>query len=77
MRSTHLRRLGILTIVLLGAACSRQPTQSDGNGPGNADGAGGRADPPTAPAFDGDRSEPAPAPEAAPEPNPATTPEPN
>lgn len=38
--------------VLLIAACGRQQTNSDGNGPGNADGAGGREDPPTAPATD-------------------------
>lgn len=44
---------GIATLImmtLLAAACSRQPTNSEGNGPGTADGVGGREDPPTAPA---------------------------
>lgn len=40
----------LLLMTLLTAACGRQQTNSDGNGPGNADGAGGREDPPTAPA---------------------------
>lgn len=42
---------------LLLAACGREATQSDGNGPGNADGLGGREDPPTAPAMQGSESE--------------------
>jgi hypothetical protein len=37
---------------LLAAACGRQQTNSDGNGPGNADGAGGREDSATAPATE-------------------------
>ena len=40
--------LALMTIGL--AACAREPANSDGNGPGNADGTGGRQDPPTAPA---------------------------
>lgn len=32
---------------LLFAACAKEPANSDGNGPGNADGIGGREDPPT------------------------------
>lgn len=43
---------GLLLVMLLAAACGREQTNSDGNGPGNADGAGGRADPPMAPAND-------------------------
>ena len=35
---------------LLLAACGREATHSDGNGPGNADGVGGREDPSTVPA---------------------------
>jgi|ADGO01.1.fsa_nt_gi hypothetical protein len=38
----------IMASVLL-AACAREQTNSDGNGPGNADGFGGREDPVTAP----------------------------
>ncbi len=45
--------IGIIMISLLAAACGREQTNSDGNGPGNADGVGGRADPPTAPATQG------------------------
>lgn len=41
----------MVTMLLL-AACGREQTNSDGNGPGNADGAGGRRDPPTAPATE-------------------------
>jgi hypothetical protein len=37
---------------LLATACGRQQTNSDGNGPGNADGVGGREDPATAPATE-------------------------
>lgn len=43
----------LLVFSLLLAACSRQPTNSDGNGPGNADGVGGREDPVTAPDTNG------------------------
>jgi hypothetical protein len=39
----------VIASVLL-AACAREATNSDGNGPGNADGVGGREDPATAPA---------------------------
>lgn len=42
----------IILAALLIAACGREQTNSDGNGPGDADGAGGRQDPPTAPATD-------------------------
>ena len=42
----------IIIASLLLAACAREPTNSDGNGPGNADGLGGRQDPATAPATD-------------------------
>jgi hypothetical protein len=42
----------LLLMTLLAAACGRQETNSDGNGTGKADGVGGRADPPTAPATD-------------------------
>ena len=31
---------------LLMAACAKESANTDGNGPGNADGAGGREDPP-------------------------------
>jgi hypothetical protein len=58
--------VSIVMISLLAAACAREQTNSDGNGPGNADGTAGRADPPTAPATDGrpatDSSETAPNP---------------
>lgn len=41
-------RLPVLVILsLLFAACSKEPVNTDGNGPGNADGIGGREDPPT------------------------------
>jgi hypothetical protein len=41
-------RLPVLVIAsLLLAACGKEPTNADGNGPGNADGVGGREDPPT------------------------------
>ena len=43
---------GIVITSLLLAACAREQTNSDGNGTGNADGAGGREDPATAPATD-------------------------
>lgn len=42
----------LLLMSLLAAACGRQQTNSDGNGTGQADGVGGKADPPTAPATD-------------------------
>ena len=34
-----------LLLTILAAACGRQETNSEGNGPGNADGLGGREDP--------------------------------
>lgn len=42
----------LILVTLLAAACGRQQTNSDGNGTGNADGAGGRQEAPTAPAND-------------------------
>lgn len=42
----------IVVTTLLLAACGREQTNSDGNGPGTADGFGGREDPPTAPVRD-------------------------
>ena len=48
-----MNRTGTATLILmtlLAAGCSKEPANSDGNGPGNADGAGGTQDPPTAPA---------------------------
>lgn len=36
-----------LIVSLLLAACAKEPANNDGNGSGNADGVGGRADPPT------------------------------
>lgn len=53
-----LKTASVLLVTVLAAACGRQQTNSDGNGTGNADGVGGRQDPPTAPAVD--PSEPAP-----------------
>jgi hypothetical protein len=53
----------ILMMTVLAAACGRQQTNSEGNGPGNADGVGGRQDPATAPATD--VGAPAPADEAS------------
>jgi hypothetical protein len=47
-----LKTASLLLMTLLAAACGRQQTNSDGNGPGNADGVGGRQDPATAPALD-------------------------
>jgi hypothetical protein len=47
-----LQTAGLLLMALLATACGRQQTNSDGNGTGNADGAGGREDPPTAPAIE-------------------------
>jgi hypothetical protein len=49
-----MKRHAFLISMLLLAACGREQTNSDGNGPGNADGAGGREDPPTAPATSSD-----------------------
>jgi hypothetical protein len=49
--------IALVVAGLLLAACSREATQSDGNGPGNADGLGGREDPQTAPAMQGNESE--------------------
>lgn len=41
-------RLPCLVIAaLLMAACAKEATNTDGNGPGNADGVGGREDEPT------------------------------
>jgi hypothetical protein len=54
-----LKLAGLAIAGLLLIACGRQATESDGNGPGNADGFGGRADPPTAPATQGGESQPA------------------
>lgn len=48
-----------MLMALLAAACGREQTNSEGNGPGNADGVGGREDPATAPATD--PAQPAPA----------------
>lgn len=36
----------LVLAALLMAACAREETNTDGNGPGNADGVGGREDPP-------------------------------
>jgi len=47
-----IKAAALVLMTLLAAACGRQQTNSDGNGPGNADGAGGRQDPATAPALD-------------------------
>jgi hypothetical protein len=47
-----LKTASLILTTLLVAACGRQQTNSDGNGPGKADGVGGREDPPTAPATD-------------------------
>lgn len=54
-----LQTASLVLSMLLAAACGREQTNSDGNGPGNADGAGGREDPATAPATD--PAQPAPA----------------
>jgi hypothetical protein len=54
-----LKTASLMVATLLLAACGREQTNSDGNGPGNADGAGGRTDPTTAPAAD--LGQPAPA----------------
>lgn len=51
-REMKSKTVGLLLMTLLAAACGRQQTSSDGNGPGNADGVGGREDPPTAPASE-------------------------
>jgi hypothetical protein len=45
-----LKTASLFLMTLLAVACGRQQTNSDGNGTGNADGVGGRSDPPTAPA---------------------------
>lgn len=55
----NLTPASLLLMTLLTAACGRQQTNSDGNGTGNADGVGGRSDPPSAPAVD--LGQPAPA----------------
>jgi hypothetical protein len=48
----------ILAMTALGlSACGQRDENSDGNGPGNADGFGGRADPPS---QDQSKSEPQP-----------------
>ena len=54
-----LKLAGLAIAALFLIACGREATESDGNGPGNADGFGGRADPPTAPATQGSESQPA------------------
>jgi hypothetical protein len=46
----NLKAASVLAVALVIAACGREQTNSDGNGPGAADGVGGREDPPTAPA---------------------------
>jgi hypothetical protein len=67
MRSKY---VALVVTGLLLAACGREATQSDGNGPGNADGLGGREDPPTAPATPGsDSAPPAEATPAEPQPD--------
>jgi len=45
-----LKLVGSILTALLLAACAREQANSDGNGTGNADGAGGRQDPPATPA---------------------------
>jgi hypothetical protein len=50
--------VSLAVAVLLLVACGRQATESDGNGTGNADGLGGRQDPTTAPASQGDKAQP-------------------
>lgn len=42
--------MSTMVAALLLMSCTGEQTNSDGNGTGNADGAGGRQDPPTAPA---------------------------
>jgi hypothetical protein len=54
-----LKLAGLAMAALFLMACGREATESDGNGPGNADGFGGREDPPTAPAAQGSESRPA------------------
>lgn len=50
------RFASLIVASLLLAACAREQTNSDGNGTGKADGTGGREDPVTAPATDGQPS---------------------
>ena len=50
-----LKLIGLAVACLMLAACGRESPNSDGNGPGGADGVGGREDPPAAAAAqDGD-----------------------
>jgi hypothetical protein len=58
-----LKTASLFLMTVLAVACGRQQTNSDGNGTGNADGVGGRSDPPSAPAVD--LGQPAPADNAA------------
>jgi hypothetical protein len=48
MRSKLLTIAALILLTLSG--CAREDANSDGNGPGNADGFGGRTDPPNTPA---------------------------
>jgi hypothetical protein len=56
-----LKTASLFLMTLLAVACGRQQTNSDGNGTGNADGVGGRSDPPTAPADSASSSDTQPA----------------
>ena len=53
IRMPAVKLASILLWTTLAAACGREQTNSDGNGTGNADGFGGRNDPPTAPSSGG------------------------
>ena len=46
---TNLVTIAALALLAL-SSCTQEDTNSDGNGPGDADGFGGRADPPNTPA---------------------------
>jgi hypothetical protein len=41
-----LRLPALAFVSLMLVACAKEPANTDGNGPGNADGVGGREDPP-------------------------------
>lgn len=56
-----LKTASLCLMTPLAVACGRQQTNSDGNGTGNADGVGGRSDPPSAPADSAPSSEAQPA----------------
>ena len=43
----HIKSLSVLAVAALGLAACGNDDNSMGNGPGNADGVGGREDPPT------------------------------